>query len=202
MATVDTVRDPLINSYYDNSVMLDTAMSIDGFFEDICLLYAYKNWYDGEVVAGPSVKKYWVTIILKYDFKNMPEPKGAEVMTKLGCKVFYKKFKQKVETKVVGPQDLDHRHRPKTVVEPCWLIKIVIPKKFIENEELKDLDQLDQEVDVDQVEDTLNSGGENTALESNVEQTNMETQNPTAQNQMQQPTSTPGVGLPPSQGQA
>lgn len=167
MATIDRVRDPIINQYYDNSVLLDTALAIDGFLEDVAMIYPYKNWYDGEIVAGPSVKRYWVTIILKYDYKNMPDPAGAKILTKLGCKVFYKKFKQKVEVDVVGPQDLDTRKRPKMTVEPCWLVKIVIPKKFIENEELKGMDQLDDEVDVDQIEDSLNAGSKNTATENN-----------------------------------
>jgi hypothetical protein len=168
MADLDTLRDPIINQYYDNSILLDTAMAVDGFFEDIAMIYPYANWYDGEVVAGPSVKRYWVTIVLKYDFKKMPDPAAAQILTKLGCKVFYKKFKQKVEVDVVGPQDLDKRKRPKMRVEPCWLVKVVIPKKFIENEELKGMDQLDDEVDVDQVEDSLNAGSKNTAKENTV----------------------------------
>jgi len=167
MATVDKVRDPLVSEYYDNSVMLDTALAVDGFLEDIACIYPYSGWFDGEVVAGPSVKKYWVTIVLKFDYDNMPDPAGAKVLSKLGCKVFYKQFKQKVGVKVVGPQDLDVRHRPKTTVEPCWIVKIVIPKKFIENEELKGMDELDQEIDIDQVEDTLNNGGENSAMVDN-----------------------------------
>ena len=177
MATVDNVRDSIVTEYYDNSIMLDTAIAIDGFFEDIACLYPYENWFDGEIVAGPSVKKYWVTIILKYDYDNMPEPAGAKVLCKLGCKVFYKKFQHKVGVPVVGPQDLDsQRHRQKTTLEPCWLVKIVIPKKFIENEELKDMDQLDNEVDVEQVEDTLNDGGENSAMvDSSQEQSTQQT---------------------------
>jgi hypothetical protein len=167
MSNIDRVRDPLVSSYYDNTAMLDCAIAIDGFFDDIALLYAYKNWYDGEVVAGPSVKKYWVTIILKYDYKDMPEPNGAKVLCNLGCKVFYKKFKQKVGVPVVGPQDLDQRHRPKTTIEPCWLVKIVIPKKFIDNEELQGMDELDNDIDIDQVEETLNDGGGNSALVDN-----------------------------------
>jgi hypothetical protein len=150
--------------------MLDCAMAAVAFLDDVASIFAYKNWYEGEVVAGPSVTKYWVTIVLKYDHKKMPEPIGAKVLTKLGCKVFYKQFKQKVEAKVVGPQDLDLRHRPKTVTEPCWLVKIVIPKKFIENEELKGVDDLDQEIDVDQIEEVLNAGGDNSALVNNDEE--------------------------------
>ncbi len=53
---------------------------------------------------------------------------------------------------------------------PPRILKIVIPKKFIENEELKGMDQLDKEIDVDQVEDTLNSGGDNSAMEGDANQ--------------------------------
>lgn len=169
MATVDNVRDPVVSQYYDNSTMLDVAIAIDGFFEEIACLYPYANWFDGEIIAGPEVKKYWVTLVLKYDYKMMPDPKGAKVLTKLGCKVFYKQFKQKVEVPVVSSNDLDQRHRPKTTVEPCWIVKIVIPKKFIENEDLKDMDSIDNEIDMNQVEETLNNGGENSAVISQPE---------------------------------
>ena len=105
----------------------------------------------------------------------------------MGCKVFYKQFKQRVGVSVVGPQDLDQRHRPKTTVEPCWIVKIVIPKKFIENEEIKGMDELDQEIDIDQVEETLNDGGENSAMEASQQV------EPTQQSQGQQAPQVPGM---------
>lgn len=160
--TLDNVRNSpdIVSDYYSNTTLLDCALLVDAFFSDIAQLYAYPNWFKGEVVAGPFVKKYWVSIILKYPYGEMPDPEGGMVLINLGCKVFYKKAKQKVPVDVKGPQDLGKRHRPKEKIEPCWLIKIVIPKKFIDHENLTDLELIDKDVDVDDVEDTMNSGND------------------------------------------
>lgn len=155
---LDNLRNELISSYYDNSVLLNTSLSVDKFFDEVAMLYVYPNWYDGEVIAGPSVKRYWVTMILKFDHKKMPDPDGGMVLVKLGCKVFYKKFKQKVEVEVKDKGDLDSRGRPKTKIEPCWLVKIVIPKKFLKDEKLDDLELDNEDVDVEDIQDSMNDG--------------------------------------------
>ena len=35
------------------------------------------NWFKGEIVEGPEIEKYWVTVTLMYPHKLMPTP-GAE----------------------------------------------------------------------------------------------------------------------------
>ena len=35
-------------------------------------IYTYKNWLEGEVVAGPEVGRYWVDITLMYPREQMP----------------------------------------------------------------------------------------------------------------------------------
>ena len=160
---IDALRNELITSYYDNSTMLTLALSIDKFLADVACIYPYRGWFNGEVVAGPTVKRYWVSMILKYDYKDMPDPEGGMVLVRLGCKVFYKKFKQKVEVEIKDRSDFDKRDRPKTKIEPCWLIKIVIPKKFLENEKLQDLEILDQDIEVENVEDAMNAGMNDTS---------------------------------------
>lgn len=178
---LDNVRDSLVTAYYDNTNLLDAMLGIDNFLENTANVYAYPNWFEGEVVAGPAVKRYWATIVLKYDFKNMPDPDGGQVLVRLGCKVFYKKFKQKVKVNVEGPGDFDSRHRPKTTTEPCWLVKIIIPKKFLEDKKLKDLELEDNDIDVEQIENGLNAGLE----------TNGEMNAPAEESQMGLPGQTP-----------
>ena len=156
---LDAVRDSLVSAYYDNSQLLDTMLEIDGFLADIADIYSYPNWFEGEIIAGPSVKRYWVTIVLKYDYHKMPDPDGGLVLTRLGCKVLYKKFKQKVEVEVKNQSDLGARNRPKTKEEPCWLVKIIIPKKFLDDKKLKDIEVMnDAGIDAESVEDSINQG--------------------------------------------
>ena len=158
---LDNVRNNLINQFYDNSQTLDTMLLVEKFLADTAEIFCYPNWFNGELLAGPSVGRYWVTIVLKYDHNEMPDPDGGMVLAKLGCKVFYKRFKHKVKVDVKSSDDLDKRHRPKTKEEPIWLVKLIIPKKFLEDKKLKNLDMLDDELDVDQIANSLNAGFEN-----------------------------------------
>lgn len=155
--TSDLVRNSLINDYFDNSVLLDTALGIENFLSEVAGIYPYKNWYDGEIIAGPSVKRYWVTLILKYDYDKMPDPKGGMVLLKMGCKVYYKKFKKKVPVKVKTPNDLTQRGKAKLIEEPIWLVKLVIPRKFIDKKNIDELESIDDQIDIDQVESVLSS---------------------------------------------
>ena len=180
---LDTVRSELVNAYYDNTAMLETCLNVVGFFEEVANIFPYPNWIEGEVVAGPSVKRYWVTIVLKYDYKKMPDPDGGLVLTRLGCKVLYKKFKQIVEVEVKSSSDLGERNRPKTTTEPCWLIKIVIPKHFLDDKKLKDLALIADEFDPDQIEDSLNKGLETSGVVN--DQEDNEDQQPEAANNIQ-----------------
>ena len=153
----DNVRSDLVNAFYDNSPLLDISLQIDQFFEDVAFLYVYDNWFDGEIVAGPSVSKYWVSVILLFPYKKMPDPEGGKVLIKLGCKVFYKKFKKKVPVDVKSPGDLDARHRPKMQEEPVWLVKVIVPRKFLKDKTRNDLELLDDELEIEDVEDIVNS---------------------------------------------
>lgn len=154
---VDALRNPQITEFYANSPTLDLSLQIDGFFEDIANLYVYPNWFKAEIVAGPYVKKYWVSVTLKFDETCMPDPDGGAVLVNLGCKVFYKKYHQKVSVDVRSAQDLGTRHRPKTELKKCWLVKVVIPRKFFTSEQFGDLELVDDTVDTDMIEASLNS---------------------------------------------
>lgn len=153
---VDALRNPQITEFYANSPILDLSIQIDGFFEDVAGLYVYPNWFKGEIVAGPYVKRYWVSVVLKFDEQTMPDPDGGAVLVNLGCKVFYKKYKERVSVKVKDPNDLDRRGRPKMETKKCWLVKVVIPRKYFEMKNFGNLELVDDDIDTEALENSIN----------------------------------------------
>ena len=93
--------DNLIDSSSDLDILLEFEEVLDNLN-----LYAYKNWDYGEVIAGPEVSKYWITVTLMYPRKLMPDPDGALRLTKNNCRVFFQKEVFSEPRKIVTPDDL------------------------------------------------------------------------------------------------
>lgn len=117
----------------DNESLIDVLIAFEGFLDDLDL-YAFKNWIDGEVVAGPEVTRYWVSVTLKYDYNKMPDPMGGMRLIKYDATIKYKLSHELVAKDVVEPSDFDDdfARRPKIDRTPIWLIDITIPRRFIE----------------------------------------------------------------------
>ena len=51
----------------------DTAFTVSKDFErvlDELDLYVYKNWEDGELVAGPKIKRHWVICSFMWPYRS------------------------------------------------------------------------------------------------------------------------------------
>lgn len=153
----NNIVDNLANS--DN--LLDILIGMDDFFDDLDL-YAFKGWINGEIIEGPIIKRYWVLITLKYGYEDMPDPTGAARLTKYGVKIEYEKAKEKVDVEVETPDDLDpETKKPKTTEEDIWLVHVRVPRRYITELEIEDLDLWDEDetdIDKDAVEDASDDG--------------------------------------------
>ena len=69
------IKDAL-DSIVDSSSNLDVLMEFEEVL-DALHVYSYANWADGEILAGPEVTRYWITVSLLYPYKKMPDPDGA-----------------------------------------------------------------------------------------------------------------------------
>lgn len=142
-----------IDRLYSFTSLLDILLNIEGFLDDLHI-YAYdSNWYRGEVVSGPSISRYWVSIVLKFDEKYMPDPEVIKVLSKAGCKVHYEKGLVEIHDLTNKLHDnpghqylsLEKAKRQKQV----WYVEISIPKKLIYNTINNQIDQYEDEVDLD-----------------------------------------------------
>jgi len=123
---------------------------------DATNIYAYKNWFNGELVEGPVINRYWFTTTWMYPYKMMPDPKGSLRLLKYGCKVYFKEDTLKVPSRVLGREDLrvgvdDDQKKAKILHKPVWLVTIEMPRKFVDEAQDAMLEFEDGSVDVEDI---------------------------------------------------
>jgi hypothetical protein len=156
MPSIDKIRNSLVTEYYDNSVMLNVAMNIETFLSDDVLLYPYSNWGKGEVVGGPYLKRYFATIILRYDYVDMPDPEGALVLKEFGVNVKYKKVPEIVLDEEKS-EELSKRVFKK---EPAWYIQLDIPRDLVTDErQRQQMASIEHLLDLEALEDVSDEDG-------------------------------------------
>lgn len=140
--TVDQSID--LDKLEDSSHLLDILIQLEGVLDGLDV-YVYPNWFDGEVVEGPIVRRHWVTFSLLYPYRKMPDPRAALRLLKHGVQVEYNKVKQQQAGEQLGEPD----HEPKHFTH--WMIKITVPRRLLDQMEGADLELYDDEVDPEDV---------------------------------------------------
>jgi hypothetical protein len=138
-------------SYINANVnVLDLLMEFERTM-DMADVYAYRNWMEGEIVEGPKIDRYWVTVDFMYPKSLMPDPMGGMRLVKLGCKVTYKKDKFKVPVEIKGRSSYSNfsSKTPKIKNHDVWIISIRMPKRFMDERLLDGLQS-------DEAQDTFN----------------------------------------------
>jgi hypothetical protein len=97
-------------------------------------VYVFKNWEEGELIAGPDVKRYSVTCKFMWPREEMPDPQGGKRLNEYGCRVTYKKDHVLVPRKIKDPSD----YRPGTKkgkidAHPVWIVSVEMPKKLMQD---------------------------------------------------------------------
>ena len=147
----NTGRDSALETLMDVERVMDTAN-----------IYAYKNWIEGEVVEGPRIDRYWVTVTLMYPKSLMPDPEGAMRLINNGCKVYYAEDKLISAAKLRSPDDSEGQDnadgrrpgqtRAKKITKPVWLVTLVLPRKYLDDVSSSQLRVDDQDINSDAVE--------------------------------------------------
>jgi hypothetical protein len=115
----------------------DSAFKILKDFErvmDELDMYVYKNWEEGELLAGPVVSRYHVECKFMWPYEEMPDPVGGERLLDYGCKITYAKEKVLVPRKVRKPDDFrPGTKKGKIDAHPIWVVSISMPKKLMQD---------------------------------------------------------------------
>ena len=168
------MADNFLKRLSDSTSLTDVLIQMEDFLDSLDL-YVFKNWFEGEIVDGPNVSRYWVSMTLKYDYKDMPDPAGGIRLLKHGSKVRFRRGEEEdIETKssydqsemqrIMAVQNLpgqpfrpdrtmpdrnsnNSEYPEQLPMKKIWLIDIQIPRQFIEDLEDDDLDLYDKEIE-------------------------------------------------------
>jgi hypothetical protein len=152
-----------IRNIYTSDGSLSTLLDFERVLDELDI-YAFRNWAIGELVSGPEINKYRVTVTFMWPERLMPDPRGAKRLLPFDCEVLYRKQKIKIPIKITDPSDYRPGTKKARIIErPVWLVEITMPKSLMsdirtgsiemEGEEI-DLQDLDQayEQDLDKEE--------------------------------------------------
>lgn len=148
-----------------SKILLDVLLAFEDFL-DSNDVYAYANWLKGEVVAGPKIDRYWVTVLLKYPFGCMPDPLAAKRLLNQDVKVKYKKVGEEFYYKDLSMIDsqnltglgfttknnLDQTPPPQKIT-PAWIVEIIVPRRFLESVIEQDLEDYEGQIDLEDISD-------------------------------------------------
>jgi len=146
-----------IKQLFQHDDLVDVLIAIEDFL-DILGMYSFENWEKGQVV-GSEIKKYYTILTLKYPYDDMPNPKFKKILEKYKCIVNFREADDYLP--IDNPKETDDTYidketglrKNKIKKEKIWLVEIMIPRKYIENETLYDLDAIQEFLDEDKEEE-------------------------------------------------
>ena len=97
-------------------------------------VYVFKNWEEGELIAGPDVNRYDVKCKFMWTRDNMPDPNGGKRLVDYGCRVVYAKEVVMLPRKIKEPGDFrPGTKKGKIDAHPIWTVTITMPKKLMQD---------------------------------------------------------------------
>jgi hypothetical protein len=126
---LDVIKN--VETIYNNNSSLAVLKDFERVLDEMDV-YVYDNWFDGELVSGPTIERHWVTCEFMWPNKKRPDPDGARRLIQLGCKVKYEKSEIIEPRKIRSPEDFrPGTKKGKLDSRPIWIVKISMPKKLV-----------------------------------------------------------------------
>jgi hypothetical protein len=133
----------------DSKTLLDTLIDCENVLDSLDV-YVYRNWFNGEIVEGPIVSRYWVKMSLLYPFDKMPDPRAALRLLKHGVQVEFDRM-QRAAPEVIPGQQVEKKPDE-------WLVRLSFPRRLLDQNEEADLEVYDDEINPDDVTDAKDTG--------------------------------------------
>ena len=139
---------------------LNTLLDFERVLDELDT-YVFANWKDGELVEGPIYEKYFVTCTFMWPHKRMPDPRGGERLLDYDCEVYNSKDILEYPVKVKTPDDYEAGGKmPKMKKVPIWLVKIVMPKKLMQEIQQGSLELEGATLDLEDIEQAYEEGND------------------------------------------
>ena len=153
---------------------LNTLLDFERVLDELDI-YVFAHWKEGELVEGPVYEKYFVTCTFMWPYKLMPDPRGGERLLEYDCEVYYSKDSLEYPMKVKTPDDFEPGTKmPKMKKAPVWLVKIVMPKKLMQEIQQGSLDLESATLDLEDIEQAYEEGNDSADSFDQEEQQNVQ----------------------------
>ena len=97
-------------------------------------VYVFENWQDGELIAGPAVRRHDIECKFMWPKKFMPDPEGGKRLNEYGCRVVYEQTNMLMPRKIKDPSDYRPGTKKGKIDEhPIWVVSITMPKKLMQD---------------------------------------------------------------------
>ena len=157
---------------------LNTLLDFERVLDELDL-YVFAHWKEGELIEGPVYEKYFVTCTFMWPYKLMPDPRGGERLLEYDCEIYYSKDTLEYPIKVKNPDDFEPGTKmPKMKKAPIWLVKIVMPKKLMQEIQQGSLDLESTTLDLEDIEKAYEEGEDSADSFDQEEQQNVQQNQP------------------------
>lgn len=147
-----------VKDIYMSESSLEALLDMERVLDKLDL-YAFKNWKKGEVVKGPIFEKYFVSIVLMWPYKKMPDPRGARRLLDFNCEVKFKKDHLEYPIRVKNYDDFKPGTKvPKIGKSRIWLVSITMPKSLMKDISQRAIDLEGEVVDMADIEEAYDEG--------------------------------------------
>ena len=164
-----------IKRLYMSDGSLATLLDFERVLDELDL-YAFRNWQNGELVAGPEVGRYRVTATFMLPERLMPDPRGGRRLLPFDCEVKYRRIMMKIPIRINDPSDYRPGTKKARIIErPVWLVEISMPKALMSDIRTGSVELEDEDIDLKDLDDAYEQdldqeGMQNDQIEQNAEQ--------------------------------
>ena len=164
-----------IKRLYMSDGSLATLLDFERVLDELDL-YAFRNWQNGELVAGPEVGRYRVTATFMWPERLMPDPRGGRRLLPFDCEVKYRRIMMKIPIRINDPSDYRPGTKKARIIErPVWLVEISMPKSLMSDIRTGSVELEDEDIDLKDLDDAYEQdldkeGMQNDQIEQNAEQ--------------------------------
>lgn len=114
----------------NNASLLDVALECADFLDRMGAS-SFKNWLNGELVAGAEIKKYHVRTVYMFPQALTPDPDFIERLQAMNCIVDFKADTYNRVDYVRIDDNPESELQKKLFKHDVWLIEILIPIKYL-----------------------------------------------------------------------
>jgi hypothetical protein len=146
---------------YMTDSSLESLMDFERVLDELDL-YAFANWKQGELIAGPIYEKYFITCTFMWPHKKMPDPSGGERLLNYDCEVSYQKSTLEKPVEVKDQSDFEPGGKmPKLKKTSIWLVTVTMPKDLIRDIKQGSLELESSTIDLEDIDKAYEQGEDN-----------------------------------------